>query len=899
MSKIIFIKMKAIIKLFIIYFLNVTQISCFDYLKIKTPSLFQVSQVTTNAQQCSKVVELTTGDFAIVWHGTIPTSGYFNIQFNVYDFTGTTLKQNNVIVNAVTSASSIYPDVCSDGNGGFVIVWEENDQQNSSYTKAFIRHYDSSYTAGGIISIKQSTAYSFVIPAIDRLANGNYVAFFTNSVRVYFQLIDSTFNLIGGNVFAQDSSYNTQAYSVKGLMNGGFVTAWFGGAGDVYMKFFDKDGLAKGNEMLINTNNQAGSQDYPKIAVLTNGNVVVTWNDQGLNSGDVIGKIFDQTGQAVSGFISLSALTIGKQNNPRPFSLSWGGFGVVWESQETQRNIKLQIFDVNGNKIGSEKMVNTGVSSGMWAAHATELVKTGNSVVTWTDSGSTNYVWVQIYYKNDGICKDIQASLGNATSIKIDFSTVPYDSIVIKTLPTQGQLKDDAGTVLSLNTLVDKTKVTYFSNAQNSDSFTFASNTVDPSCKVDILNCYKSCLTCSQAGDVTNHNCIQCNPGLYKLADNTINNCYSTSEIPQGYYLDTTYNVIRKCYESCFSCSQKGDSIKNNCLKCLNSFYPLEQDITQCYSTTNVPQGYYLDTSLGAFVKCYDSCLTCNSKGDSGTHNCLKCLDYYYPLEDKINQCYPYTEVINGYFFNIETLNFTRCYQSCGTCKMLGDINQHICLSCKNNFFPLENDNSMCFAKDATVLGYYLDFNNNVFRKCYKSCSKCTGPGDIINPNCIECDPTYPSCSGCTEKIYKDNCIDGCPILTTFNPITQICSDCKPGELVYNNQCIATCPDGYIQDSYLCVTCADKNMYYYKNYCVQSCPDGSKLNTSNNTCEIICLLGYYDIVTGACISCGSISKLYFQGICVDSCPENYVQIGTLCQKSINAEIGKVYFKFRS
>jgi hypothetical protein len=888
--------MKTIFTTIIIYFLISTPISSFDYIPTETPAISIRSQESTPVNEYSRVVELTNGNYLLVWHAKLPQSTYFNILFNVYDSTQNKSIKSYVKVSTATSNQSIFPDACSDGNGGFLIIWEDTDQ--FSYSKVFMRYYDSSLTAGSIINVKENKGgFSYAIPVIERLTSGNYIAFFTNAGGAWVQIYDSSFTPIGSNLSVQDTSYGGQASSVRALLNGGFILGWYGtknGTNDAFIKFFNKDGVSTTNEILVNTNNQAGSQDWPKIAVLTNGNVFVTWADSNLNNGDAIGIIIGQDGKPVSNFLSIPASTSGKQGGPKTFSLSWGGFGVIWEENSIQLAVGMQIFDNDGNKIATTKMMNNNYSVSVTYIHAIELLKTGNIMVSWTSelpqSSGDHDVYIQFFYKNDGICKDIQASLGNAMSINVDFSAVPYNRIVLKTLPNQGQLKDDTGTVLALNIFIDKTKVTYFSNAQNSDSFTFASNTVDPPCKVDILNCYKTCLNCFQAGDATNHNCIECNPGLYKLADNTINNCYSISEIPQDYYLSTTYNAIIKCYERCLSCSQKGDSVKNNCLKCLNGFYPLEQDTTQCYSTSNVPQSYYLNTSLGAFVKCYSSCLTCNSKGDSGTHNCLQCLDNYYPLEDNTSQCYPYTEVINGYFFNVETINFTRCYQSCATCKMLGDTNQHICLSCKNNFFPLETDNSMCFSKDDSVLGYYLDFNNNVFRKCYKSCSKCTGPGDIINPNCIECDPTYPSCSGCTKRIYKDNCVDNCPILTTYNPLTQMCFDCEPGELVYNNQCVSTCPDGYIQDSYLCSTCMDKNMYNYKKTCVQSCPDNSKLNTSNNTCEILCVLGYYDIAIDACISCSSVSKLYFQGTCVNSCPENYKQVGNSCQKLIN--IGK-------
>ena len=57
-------------------------------------------------------------------------------------------------------------------------------------------------------------------------------------------------------------------------------------------------------------------------------------------------------------------------------------------------------------------------------------------------------------------------------------------------------------------------------------------------------NCYESCAKCSNFGDETNHNCIECktNDGYYFKEDDVNNNCYTKNEIEENYYLDNSIN---------------------------------------------------------------------------------------------------------------------------------------------------------------------------------------------------------------------------------------------------------------------------------------------------------------------------------------------------------------------
>ena len=63
---------------------------------------------------------------------------------------------------------------------------------------------------------------------------------------------------------------------------------------------------------------------------------------------------------------------------------------------------------------------------------------------------------------------------------------------------------------------------------------------------------------------------------------------------------------------------------------------------------------------------------------------------------------------------------------------------------CNNDFLTLEGREVMCSHIDNKVEGYYLDYKNNMFKKCYRNCKTCFGP--FINDsymNCIECRNGY------------------------------------------------------------------------------------------------------------------------------------------------------------
>ena len=104
------------------------------------------------------------------------------------------------------------------------------------------------------------------------------------------------------------------------------------------------------------------------------------------------------------------------------------------------------------------------------------------------------------------------------------------------------------------------------------------------------------CLTCPDIA-LSKGLCTKCNDYYYKMENDPSNigeyiNCYK--ELKE-YYLDKDDLLLKKCYETCESCEIKGNNITHNCLKCNKdySFGINFNNYTNCYK--NCTYYHYFD----------------------------------------------------------------------------------------------------------------------------------------------------------------------------------------------------------------------------------------------------------------------------------------------------------------
>ena len=141
------------------------------------------------------------------------------------------------------------------------------------------------------------------------------------------------------------------------------------------------------------------------------------------------------------------------------------------------------------------------------------------------------------------------------------------------------------------------------------------------------------------------------------------NDFYENCE--ENYFIDRNNgnffekNCIYKI-NKCLTCSFKSLINNNLCESCnINeNFYPIENDTKNigtyhdCYKKNEIGKFYYLDTNDFLFKPCFDSCETCDMKGNFSFHYCLTC---------KFN----YTESDKKYYSNITNNEYKNCYDIC------------------------------------------------------------------------------------------------------------------------------------------------------------------------------------------------------------------------------------------
>ncbi len=245
-------------------------------------------------------------------------------------------------------------------------------------------------------------------PTVASLNGGGFVVTWQDgydysSAAIKAQLFDASGAKIGSEFVVNSNLVGGQwSPTVTGLTNGGFVITWehsaeLGGDGSgnsVKAQVFDATGAKLGNEFLVNTVT-AYDQTDPQITHLGGGGFVITWRDLSVSQGDYTGgeikaQVFDASGAKLGNEFLVNTTTAGQQFHAPITGLSSGGFVVTWTDgsgvggDTSELSIKAQLFDAAGAKVGSEFLVNT-VTEGSQNPATITALSSGGFVVSWTD----------------------------------------------------------------------------------------------------------------------------------------------------------------------------------------------------------------------------------------------------------------------------------------------------------------------------------------------------------------------------------------------------------------------------------------------------------------------------------------------------------------------------------
>ncbi|HYI40460.1 MAG TPA: calcium-binding protein, partial [Allosphingosinicella sp.] len=266
--------------------------------------------------------------------------------------------------NGTTAGYQWFQQIASLSGGGFVMAWIDDSWDGSLYGITAQRFDADGAKVGGEIHVNNAVFLNQLDPSVAGLASGGFVVTWTGegngtSSDIRGRMFDPAGLPLGPEFTVNTAdTIDQQGSQAIALSGGGFVVHWvdtgapFGGNDpNVRAQLFDSAGTKVGAEFTVNAT-LAGTQRETGGVALEGGGFVIVWADYSNGGpGDVKGQVFDSAGNRVGGEFMASTITAGTQWSPDVAALPGGGFVVSWQGEMVAG---AQIFDSVGAKIGSE-----------------------------------------------------------------------------------------------------------------------------------------------------------------------------------------------------------------------------------------------------------------------------------------------------------------------------------------------------------------------------------------------------------------------------------------------------------------------------------------------------------------------------------------------------------------
>jgi hypothetical protein len=361
-----------------------------------------INSVATNQQYQPEVSAAGNGDFVAVWKSNDRTSSYYDIKIRGFSVDGF----QKFSERRVDSSSSYYtcnnPDVAVNESGDVVVVWEEL-YSSSSYNGYIIR--TKGYDTDGNVNFGPTTvAYSYDgrigDPSVDIDSSGNFVVVWEDDSdnNGYYQIKMKGLDADGDTRFGP-STVNSVADGQQ--LNPDVAVATWGsfvvvfqddqdgnGYYEILMRGFYSSGSQRFAQATVNATS-TGQQYYPEVAMADSGRFAVTWQDGRSYDGyDIYTRGFYYGGSQLFSERMVNTSTDGTHVVPKIAMSGDGDFGITWRD-DTDGNgyyqIYARVYSISGSTILGQTTVNKD-GSGIQRYPAISIDDdNGSIVVVWSD----------------------------------------------------------------------------------------------------------------------------------------------------------------------------------------------------------------------------------------------------------------------------------------------------------------------------------------------------------------------------------------------------------------------------------------------------------------------------------------------------------------------------------
>ena len=339
---------------------------------------FQISQANAGSQDHAAAAMTSQGRSMVVWHtaDNFPNTGY-EIKGRLYGADGLPLN-SEFVVNAARPKNQIYPDISTDGNARFVVVW--TNQRASSLFDVYARVFSADGVAlTGDIPVNSRPCTALTWPAVAMYDNGNFVVIWDDDpvdyVRVYARIFDPQGSPLTAATVVNDESLNLpRDPNLQGGWNvipdiavnrtGSAIGVWRrfqGNTVSIVSRVFDPYTLGGGTETVIDAPPQGVIQQRPQVEMSDAGDVVIAWTEWYTDRpSQVCLRRYDAAAARWQPPLYPDSRTTRAQTKVAATFADTGETIAAWSALDsvTSDDICLRIFDARGNAVSSMITVN-------------------------------------------------------------------------------------------------------------------------------------------------------------------------------------------------------------------------------------------------------------------------------------------------------------------------------------------------------------------------------------------------------------------------------------------------------------------------------------------------------------------------------------------------------------
>ena len=363
-----------------------------------------------------------SGNFVIVWEDFRDTTS--DIYAQRYDSAGNKLGINMKANSDSLKEDQYSPSVSLGKNDRFMVSWVD---LRSGIKNIFARFFSSSGTPEtSVFRVDPTmTSYPRENPWVDSDTTGRYMiawADYTPSFpTIYTQTFDSLGQAIGSRLRISDPEATGERHNPTLSTNpsGAFVVCWMDKRNlnyDIYAQTVRSDGFPQQEEDFpINDDPSGANQMSPRIKTKSDGGYMVVWEDFRNSNSDIYLKRFDLNGNPLGNDFRVNdGLGYIYHGLPEVACDESGNFVVVWEDARGGLDIYGQLFDHLGNPVGVNFKVNGDSGTDLHNSPSCDMSKYGNFVVVWAaKKGNAQNVYGRLFWSN-GLPKDTCFKINDA-----------------------------------------------------------------------------------------------------------------------------------------------------------------------------------------------------------------------------------------------------------------------------------------------------------------------------------------------------------------------------------------------------------------------------------------------------------------------------------------------------